>query len=104
MCPELAVPLLLRSIAALPPPARSWTRVRSLRRDPDDVASQAALAIENARLAGEIERARRESRFAKRAGGAAVNAAPRRVKGIDLAAPPASARELGGTSRLLLPD
>jgi sigma-B regulation protein RsbU (phosphoserine phosphatase) len=65
------------------------------------LASQAAVAIENARLYEEIrsneERIERELRFAQRVQAALLPAAlPKRLRGIDVAARFAPARELGG--------
>ena len=65
------------------------------------LASQAAVAIENARLYEEVraneERLERELRFAKRVQMALLPAGlPKRMKGVDVAAAFASARELGG--------
>jgi phosphoserine phosphatase RsbU/P len=65
------------------------------------LASQAAVAIENARLYEEVratqERLEKEVRFAQRVQVALLPAGPpKRLKGVDLAAAFASARELGG--------
>lgn len=65
------------------------------------LASQAAVAIENARLYEEVSaneaRLERELKFATRVQGALLPThLPKRVKGIDLAASFAPARELGG--------
>ena len=65
------------------------------------LASQAAVAIENARLYEEVraneERLERELRFAQRVQTALLPAAPpKRLKGIDVAAAFAPAREVGG--------
>lgn len=65
------------------------------------LASQAAVAIENARLYEEIkaneERMERELRFAQRVQMALLpTGLPRRLKGVDVAARFAPARELGG--------
>jgi phosphoserine phosphatase RsbU/P len=65
------------------------------------LASQAAVAIENARLYEEIRsnevRIERELRFAQRVQAALLPAAmPKRLRGIDVAARFAPARELGG--------
>ena len=74
------------------------------------LASQAAVAIENARLYNEVSvteaRLEKELRFAKRVQAALLpTELPKRVKGIDLAASFASARELGGDFHdFLLPD
>jgi phosphoserine phosphatase RsbU/P len=74
------------------------------------LASQAAVAIENARLYEALSnnegRIDRELRFAKRIQAALLpTQLPKRVKGIDLAASFAPARELGGDFHdFLLPD
>jgi sigma-B regulation protein RsbU (phosphoserine phosphatase) len=65
------------------------------------LASQAAVAIENARLYEEVretqERLEKEVRFAQRVQAALLPAGPpKRLKGVDLAAAFAPARELGG--------
>lgn len=65
------------------------------------LASQAAVAIENARLYEEIrrneERIEKELRFAQRVQAALLpTELPKRLRGVDLAARFASARELGG--------
>jgi sigma-B regulation protein RsbU (phosphoserine phosphatase) len=65
------------------------------------LASQAAVAIENARLYEEVraneERLEKEVRFAQRVQIALLPAAaPKRLKGVDLAAAFSPARELGG--------
>ncbi len=65
------------------------------------LASQAAVAIENARLYDEVrstqERLEKEVRFAQRVQAALLPAgSPKRLKGVELAAAFASARELGG--------
>ena len=65
------------------------------------LASQAAVAIENARLYEEVratrERLEKEVRFAQRVQAALLPAGPpKRLKGVELAASFASARELGG--------
>lgn len=65
------------------------------------LASQAAVAIENARLYEEVratqERLEKEVRFAQRVQAALLPAGPpKRLKGVDLAGAFASARELGG--------
>jgi phosphoserine phosphatase RsbU/P len=65
------------------------------------LAGQAAVAIENARLYEEVvstqARLEREVRFAQRVQAALLPAGPpKRLKGVDLAAAFASARELGG--------
>ena len=65
------------------------------------LASHAAVAIENARLYEEVraneERLEKEVRFAQRVQAALLPAGlPKRLKGVDVAAAFASARELGG--------
>lgn len=101
---ELAVPLLVhdRCIGVLDvesPQLGAFTKrdvgILSL------LASQAAIAIENARLYAEVSRneARldREIQFAKRVHAALLpSQLPKRVKGVDVAARFAAARELGG--------
>ncbi|MEO7191774.1 MAG: GAF domain-containing protein [Vicinamibacterales bacterium] len=74
------------------------------------LASQAAVAIENARLYEELSaneaRLERELRFAKRVQAALLpTQLPKKVRGIDLAVSFAPARELGGDFHdFLLPD
>ncbi len=74
------------------------------------LASQAAVAIENARLYEELSaneaRLERELHFAKRVQAALLpTQLPKRVKGVDLAASFAPARELGGDFHdFLVPD
>jgi phosphoserine phosphatase RsbU/P len=74
------------------------------------LASQAAVAIENARLYEQLSaneaRLEREVRFAKRIQAALLpTQLPKRVKGIDLAVSFAAARELGGDFHdFLMPD
>src|SRR5260221_220074 len=74
------------------------------------LASQAAVAIENARLYEEVSRTEarleKELHFAKRVQAALLpTQLPKRLKGVDLAASFASARELGGDFHdSLLPD
>jgi hypothetical protein len=74
------------------------------------LAAQAAVAIENARLYEKLSvteaRLEKELRFAKRVQAALLpTELPKRIKGIDLAASFASARELGGDFHdFLLPD
>jgi sigma-B regulation protein RsbU (phosphoserine phosphatase) len=74
------------------------------------LASQAAVAIENARLYEAVsaneERLERELVFARRVQAALLpTALPKRLKGVDLAATFAPARELGGDFHdFLLPD
>ena len=101
---ELAIPLLLkdRCIGVLDlesPALGAFTK-----RDVEILtllASQAAVAIENARLYEEVrttqERLEKEVRFAQRVQAALLPAGPpKRLKGVELAAAFASARELGG--------
>jgi sigma-B regulation protein RsbU (phosphoserine phosphatase) len=101
---ELAIPLLLkdRCIGVLDlesPVLSAFTK-----RDVEILtmlASQAAVAIENARLYEEVratqERLEKEVRFAQRVQAALLPAGPpKRLKGVELAAAFASARELGG--------
>jgi sigma-B regulation protein RsbU (phosphoserine phosphatase) len=74
------------------------------------LASQAAVAIENARLYEEVSkteaRLEKEVRFAKRVQSALLpTQLPKRIKGFDLAVSFASARELGGDFHdFLVPD
>ena len=74
------------------------------------LASQAAVAIENARLYEEVSkteaRIEKELRFARRVQAALLpTQLPKRIKGVDLAAAFESARELGGDFHdFLLPD
>jgi sigma-B regulation protein RsbU (phosphoserine phosphatase) len=74
------------------------------------LASQAAVAIENAQLYEEVsatqERLEKEVRFAQRVQAALLPAGPpKRLKGVELAAAFASARELGGDfHEYLAPD
>ena len=74
------------------------------------LASQAAVAIENARLYEEVSRTEarleKELHFAKRVQAALLpTQLPKRLKGVDLAAAFESARELGGDFHdFLLPD
>jgi len=74
------------------------------------LASQAAVAIENARLYEEVTkneaRMEKELRFAKRVQAALLpTTLPKRIKGVDLAADFSPARELGGDFHdFLVPD
>ena len=74
------------------------------------LASQAAVAIENARLYEEVTkneaRMEKELRFAKRVQAALLpSTLPKRIKGVDLAAEFSPARELGGDFHdFLVPD
>ena len=101
---ELAIPMLLKDrcigVVDLESPeldAFSKREVEILTL----LASQAAVAIENARLYEEVraneERMEKELRFAQRVQTALLPAGPpKRLKGIDVAAAFAPARELGG--------
>jgi phosphoserine phosphatase RsbU/P len=110
---ELAVPMLLKErclgVLDLESPeldAFSKREVEILRL----LASQAAVAIENARLYEEVSaneaRLERELGFAKRVQAALLpTELPKRVKGIDVAASFAPARELGGDFHdLIVPE
>lgn len=110
---ELAVPMLLKDrcigVLDLESPdldAFSKREVEILTL----LASQAAVAIENARLYEEVSaneaRLERELGFAKRVQAALLpTGLPKRVKGIDVAAAFAPARELGGDFHdLLVPE
>jgi phosphoserine phosphatase RsbU/P len=101
---ELAIPMLLKDrcigVVDLESPeldafSKREVEIMTL------LASQAAVAIENARLYEEVraneERLERELRFAQRVQTALLPAGPpKRLKGIEVAAAFASARELGG--------
>ncbi len=101
---ELAIPMLLKDrcigVVDLESPeldafSKRDVEILSL------LASQAAVAIENARLYEEIraneERLEKELRFARRVQTALLPAGlPKRIKGVEVAASFASARELGG--------
>lgn len=101
---ELAIPLLLKDrcigVVDLESPeldafSKRDVEILSL------LASQAAVAIENARLYEQVranqERLEKEVRFAQRVQAALLPAGPpKRLKGVELAAAFASARELGG--------
>jgi sigma-B regulation protein RsbU (phosphoserine phosphatase) len=110
---ELAVPLLLKDrcigVLDLESPdldafSRREVEILTL------LASQAAVAIENARLYEEVSaneaRLERELGFAKRVQAALLpTELPKRVKGVDVAASFAPARELGGDFHdLLVPE
>ena len=110
---ELAIPMLLQDrcigVVDLESPeldAFSKRDVEILRL----LASQAAVAIENARLYEEVratqERLEKEVRFAQRVQVALLPAGPpKRLKGVDVAAAFASAHELGGDfHEYLAPD
>jgi len=101
---ELAIPLLLKDrcigvidLESPEPDAFSKRDVEILTL----LAGQAAVAIENASLYEEVratqERLEKEVRFAQRVQAALLPAGPpKRLKGVELAAAFASARELGG--------
>ena len=110
---ELAVPLLLKDRCLGVFDLESPQLDAFSKRDIEILtllASQAAVAIENARLYEELSqteaRLEKELRFAKRVQAALLpTQLPKRVKGVDLAASFASARELGGDFHdFLLPD
>jgi phosphoserine phosphatase RsbU/P len=101
---ELAIPLLLKDrcigVLDLESPELSAFSKREVE-ILTLLASQAAVAIENARLYEEVsftqERLEKEVRFAQRVQAALQPAGPpKRLKGVELAAAFASARELGG--------
>ena len=101
---ELAIPLLLKDRCIGVVDLESPELDAFSKRDVEILtllASQAAVAIENARLYEEVrsneERLEKELRFAQRVQTALLPAAPpKRLKGIDVAAAFAPARELGG--------
>jgi sigma-B regulation protein RsbU (phosphoserine phosphatase) len=101
---ELAIPLLLKDRCIGVLDLESPELAAFSKRDVEILtllASQAAVAIENARLYEEVrethERLEKEVRFAQRVQAALLPAGPpKRLKGVDLAAAFASARELGG--------
>jgi phosphoserine phosphatase RsbU/P len=101
---ELAIPLLIKDRCIGVVDLESPQLDAFSKRDVEILtllASQAAVAIENARLYEEVsatqERLEREVRFAQRVQVALLPAGPpKRLKGVDLAAAFASARELGG--------
>jgi sigma-B regulation protein RsbU (phosphoserine phosphatase) len=110
---ELAVPMLLKDRCIGVFDLESPELDAFTKRDVEILtllASQAAVAIENARLYEEVSlteaRLEKELRFAKRVQAALLpTQLPRRLKGVDLAASFASARELGGDFHdFLLPD
>ena len=110
---ELAVPLLLKDRCIGVFDLESPQLDAFSKRDVEILtllASQAAVAIENARLYEEVSRTEarleKELRFAKRVQAALLpTQLPKRLKGIDLAAAFSSARELGGDFHdFLLPD
>jgi sigma-B regulation protein RsbU (phosphoserine phosphatase) len=101
---ELAIPLLLKDRCIGVLDLESPVLAAFTKRDVEILtmlASQAAVAIENARLYEEVratqERLEKEVRFAQRVQAALLPAGPpKRLKGVELAAAFASARELGG--------
>lgn len=101
---ELAIPLLIKDRCIGVVDLESPELDAFSKRDAEIMtllASQAAVAIENARLYEEVratrERLEKEVRFAQRVQVALLPAGPpKRLKGVDLAAAFASARELGG--------
>ena len=101
---ELAVPMLLKDRCVGVFDLESPELDAFSKRDVEILtllASQAAVAIENARLYEEVShneaRLEKELRFAKRVQAALLpTQLPKRVKGVDVAAPFAPARELGG--------
>jgi sigma-B regulation protein RsbU (phosphoserine phosphatase) len=102
---ELAIPLLLKDRCIGVFDLESPELDAFTKRDIEILtllASQAAVAIENARLYEEVSaneaRLEKELRFAKRVQAALLPASqlPKRMKGVDVAAAFASARELGG--------
>ena len=110
---ELAIPMLLKDRCIGVFDLESQELDRFTKRDVEILtllASQAAVAIENARLYEEVSanehRLERELQFAKRVQAALLpSQLPKRLKGVDIAASFASARELGGDFHdFLLPD
>jgi len=110
---ELAIPMLLKDRCIGVFDLESPELDRFTKRDVEILtllASQAAVAIENARLYEEVSanehRLERELQFAKRVQAALLpSQLPKRLKGVDIAASFASARELGGDFHdFLLPD
>jgi sigma-B regulation protein RsbU (phosphoserine phosphatase) len=101
---ELAIPLLLKDRCIGVFDIESPELDAFSKRDVEILtllAGQAAVAIENARLYEEVretqERLEKEVRFAQRVQAALLPAGPpKRLKGVELAAAFASARELGG--------
>jgi sigma-B regulation protein RsbU (phosphoserine phosphatase) len=101
---ELAVPMLLKDRCIGVFDLESPELDAFTKRDVEILtllASQAAVAIENARLYQEVSaneaRMEKELRFAKRVQAALLpQQLPKRIKGVDVAAEFASARELGG--------
>jgi phosphoserine phosphatase RsbU/P len=110
---ELAIPLLLKDRCIGVVDLESPELDAFSKRDVEILtllASQAAVAIENARLYEEVsatqERLEKEVRFAQRVQAALLPAGPpKRLKGVDLAGAFVSARELGGDfHEYLAPD
>jgi phosphoserine phosphatase RsbU/P len=101
---ELAIPLLLKDRCVGVFDLESPLLDAFTKRDAEILtllASQAAVAIENARLYEEVSRnearLEKELRFAKRVQAALLpSQLPKRMKGVDVAASFAAARELGG--------
>ena len=101
---ELAIPMLLKDRCIGVVDLESPQLDAFSKRDVEILtllASQVAVAIENARLYEEVratqERLEKEVRFAQRVQAALLPAGPpKRLKGVDLAGAFASARELGG--------
>jgi phosphoserine phosphatase RsbU/P len=100
---ELAIPLLLKDRCIGVVDLESPELDAFSKRDVEILtllASQAAVAIENARLYEEVraneERMEKELQFARRVQTALLPAEPMRLKGVELAADFAPARELGG--------
>lgn len=101
---ELAIPLLLKDRCIGVFDVESPELDAFSKRDVEILtllASQAAVAIENARLYEEVSateaRLEKELRFAQRVQAALLpTALPKRIKGVDVAAAFAAARELGG--------
>ena len=110
---ELAIPMLLKERCIGVFDLESPELDRFTKRDVEILtllASQAAVAIENARLYEEVSaneaRLEKELQFAKRVQAALLpTQLPKRLKGVDIAASFASARELGGDFHdFLMPD
>ena len=110
---ELAIPMLLKDRCIGVFDLESPELDRFTKRDVEILtllASQAAVAIENARLYEELTsneaRLEKELQFAKRVQAALLpTQLPKRLKGVDVAASFASARELGGDFHdFLMPD
>jgi len=110
---ELAIPMLLKDRCIGVFDLESPELDRFTKRDVEILtllASQAAVAIENARLYEEVSaneaRLEKELQFAKRVQAALLpSQLPKRLKGVDVAASFASARELGGDFHdFLMPD